>query len=338
MLKFINGVIYFFNWIAAFSLFFSFAIPYLPPSKFPILSVVSLGVPLLIIVNLIFFLYWILKLNRRLFLSALALVSTFLYFNVFYEFSSEGDTSKYENTLSVLSYNVRMFNEYEEKFYGDVPSMMAEIIKEEDPDIICFQEYFRFNKLEFPGYSYNYQHYRRKKDKWGYAIYSKYPLINTGGFDFPDSGNNTIYADVVKGKDTIRLYNMHLQSHGIIPEVQFLQETDKENLLRHLSRRFKQQEEQIKIILEHKGQTHLPVIMAGDLNNTAFSYNYRKLKEGMNDAFQERGNGLGTTFSFDSFPLRIDFIFTSSKFDVLSFKTLKETFSDHHAIRATIGW
>ena len=49
----------------------------------------------------------------------------------------------------------------------------------------------------------------------GHAIYSKYPLINTHSFNFKDSYNNTIVADVIRGIDTIRVYNLHLQSFSI---------------------------------------------------------------------------------------------------------------------------
>jgi hypothetical protein len=36
---------------------------------------------------------------------------------------------------------------------------------------------------------------------------------------FPNSNNNVIYADIKKGKDIIRVYNMHLQSIKISPDV-----------------------------------------------------------------------------------------------------------------------
>jgi hypothetical protein len=35
----------------------------------------------------------------------------------------------------------------------------------------------------------------------------------------PNSNNNVIYADIKKGKDIIRVYNMHLQSIKISPDV-----------------------------------------------------------------------------------------------------------------------
>ena len=70
----------------------------------------------------------------------------------------------------------------------------------------------------------------------------------------------------------------------------------------------------------------------------AFDSNWIAPLGPMVDAFEARGGGLGTTFSFDSYPMRIDYIFTSTKMDVIRFETIKKTFSDHYPITATLGW
>lgn len=336
--RFFQRVVFVINLGAALLMVVAFVLPYLPPSRYPIISILSLAVPVLIIINIIFAIYWLLLLNWRFLASFIVLTISFFYFNVFYEISSEGDPSEYEHSLSILSYNVRLFNAFEKKDFGDVAAIFSDIIIEKDPDIIFIQEYYDKHNVDLSAYPYKFVKFKRKSAKLGHAIFSKYPLIHTGDFNFKDSGNNALYADVVKGKDTLRLYNLHLQSFGIIPEVKFLQEMDKERLARRVSTNFKKQETQIRQVLEHKSKCEYPVILCGDFNNTPFSYTYRKLKENMQDSFRERGNGLGTTFWFDFFPLRIDYIFTSPDFDVLTFDTEKETFSDHHAIHATIGW
>ena len=336
--KFFNRIIYWVNLIVAFLLLSSFIIPYLPPSRFPTIALLSLLVPLLIILNIIFAIYWAFQLRRRFFISAVVIVITYFYFNAFYKISSEGDPSEYKNTLTIMSYNVRLFNAYEKKPVGDVAKTMKAYFETENPDVICFQEYYKSNKVDFSLYPYRYEHFKTPKMKLGNAIFSKYPLINKGSFDFKNTGNNTIYADVVKGEDTLRVYSVHLQSIGILPEVQFLQDEDNTKLRNKFVSAFEKQQSQINAIQSHKQKTKNPVIICGDFNNTPFSYSYRKMKGTMRDAFKERGNGLGTTFLFDRFPLRIDYILTSEELDVVSFKTLKNTFSDHYAIRATLGW
>ncbi len=336
--KFFNTIVYWINLIMAFLLLLSFAIPYLPPSRFPTLSMLSLLVPLLILLNIIFAVYWALQLHRRFFLSAIVVVISYFYFNAFYKISSEVDSSEYKNTLTVMSYNVRLFNEYEKKPLGDVVQTMKAYIEAENPDVICIQEYYKPNGVDFSSYAHRYEHFKSPKIKLGIAIFSKYPLLNKGAFDFEKTGNNTIYADVVKGKDTLRVYSAHLQSIGILPEVQILEDVDNIKLRKKFSDAFEKQQFQIDAIQDHKQKTKYPVIICGDFNNTPFSYSYRKMKGTMKDAFKERGNGMGTTFLFDKFPLRIDYILVSEELEVTSFKTLKNTFSDHYAIRATFGW
>lgn len=338
MRKFLNKMIYWGNLLAATLLLISFILPYLAPKTFPTLSLLSLFVSLLIIINIGFAIYWAFQFRRRFFLSFTVLLFSYFYFNVFYEISSEGDASQYKNTLNVLSYNVRLFNAYEKNPDTDAIEIFSKILTEQKPDVVCVQEYYKINKIDFSAYPHKYIHFKTKEGKLGHAIFSKYPLVNPGAFDFKNTYNNTLYADVVKGKDTIRIYSVHLQSLGIIPRVSFLQESDNEKLRKRISLAFEKQQSQIEAIIEHKQKTSHPVLICGDFNNTPFSYSYRLLKDDMVDAFRQRGNGLGTTFKFEKFPMRIDYILASEDLEVLSFETLTKTFSDHYAVRATIGW
>lgn len=338
MRKSINKFIYWGNLLVAVLLLVSFILPYLPPKSFPTLSLLSLVVSLLIVVNIGFAIYWAVQFRRRFFISFTVLFISYFYFNVFYEVSSDGDISKYENTLDVLSYNVRLFNAYEKNPETDAAQIISEILTNENPDVFCVQEYYKPNKIDFSNYPYQYINFKSEKAKLGHAIFSKYPLINTGGFDFEDTYNNTLYADILKGNDTIRIYSVHLNSLGVLPQFSYLQNTDNYKLRRRITNALKKQQNQVEIILEHKRKTKHRVIVCGDFNNTPFSYSYRKLKDDMKDSFRERGNGLGTTFKFEGYPMRIDYIFASKGLDIISFETMTKTFSDHYAVRATMGW
>jgi hypothetical protein len=50
--------------------------------------------------------------------------------------------------------------------------------------------------------------------KTGQAIFL-FPIIDQGNIVFPNSNNNVIYADIKKGKDIIRVYNMHLLKYRL---------------------------------------------------------------------------------------------------------------------------
>ena len=344
--SFFVKITFWLNSIAVFLLLVSFILPYLPPKKFPTISLLSLAVSPLIVINIVFALYWLLRGKKQLFLSLTVLIIAYFFFNPFVKFSSEGKLDEQNNTVSIMSYNVRLFNAYEKNPKKDASEIISDLLETQKPDIICIQEYYRDNDVNFSSYPFKYIHFKKTIDKngitkehvLGHAILSKYPLINTGAFDFDKTYNNSIYADVVKGNDTIRVYNLHLKSLGILPTVTYLQEGDKEKLRKRMSDSFIGQQEQMETILAHKATSPFPVLLCGDFNNTPFSYVYRNIQNGMNDAFLKRGNGLGTTYLFDSYPMRIDYVFASEDFEVLKFETVKKSFSDHYPLTVTVGW
>ena len=338
--------IFWINSIAAFFLVVSFVLPYLAPKSYPTVSLLSLIVSPLIFLNIIFALYWLLRGKIKLLLSTGVLIMAYFFFNPFIEFSSEGDASKFESTLKVMSYNVRLFNAYEENSTVNVSETISEILESKNPDVVCIQEYYRDHKIDFSEYPFQYIHFRNKKDKagvlkehnLGHAILSKYPIVNRGAFHFKGTFNNSLYVDIIKAQDTIRVYNLHLQSMGILPKVSYLQEASTRRLLGRMSDGFIGQQTQIQELLAHKATSPYPVLVLGDFNNTPFSYVYREMNKNMKDAYLERGNGLGTTYLFDSYPMRIDYILASERVDIVNFETIKKTFSDHYPIIATVGW
>jgi len=231
-----------------------------------------------------------------------------------------------------------LFNAYEDNPASEeVSKTFSEIIKEEKPDIISVQEYYAKNKVDFSEYPYQFINFK-EKNKLGHAIFSKYPIVNQGAFNFSETSNNAIYADIVKNEDTLRVYNVHLQSMGIKPRVSYLQENDRTRIRKRIGDAFVKQEEQIAEIKAHKAKSPYKTLLMGDFNNTAFSYVYKSMTADMQDAFLKKGNGIGTTFKFDFYPMRIDFIMTSDDFEVLKFNTIDQSFSDHFPISVTIGW
>jgi len=334
----ITKLLFWGNSLVAFFLLLSFVLPYLPPSKFPTLSLLSLLVSPLIALNIFFAIYWLIRMKRKFLVSTVILVIAYFYFNPFFEISTEKDASEYNKTIRILSYNVRLFNAYEDNPASEeVSKTFLEIIEEEKPDVISIQEYYLQNKIDFSEYPYQFINFK-KENKLGHAIFSKYPIVNKGAFDFSDTSNNTIFADIVKNEDTLRVYNLHLQSMGIKPRVSYLQENDKTRLRKRIADAFVKQEGQVAMIKEHKEKSPYKTLVMGDFNNTSFSYVYKSLTVDMQDAFLKRGNGIGTTFKFDFYPMRIDFIMNSNDFEVLKFNTMEKSFSDHFPVSATLGW
>ncbi len=333
-----NRILYWINLVVAFLLVVCFILPFIPPKSFPTISLLSLAVFPLLILNFSFVIYWLFKLKQKIVISLIVLIIAHFHFGSFFQFSSESKISNSENSLRVLSYNVHLFNAYEENPQPKiVAETFSEILTSQQPDIICIQEFYAENEVDFSAYPYQYIYYRNS-ERLGHAILSKYPFLNKGSFDFENTGNNALYVDVIKDKDTLRVYNLHLQSLGIASSISSLQEGDKEKFIKRTSNAFKKQQEQAEIIKKHQQASKYPVLLCGDFNNTPFSYVYHNLSDNLKDAFIEKGNGIGTTYLFDSFPTRIDYIMSSEELNVVSFENINTTFSDHYPVSARVEW
>ncbi|NJX16511.1 endonuclease/exonuclease/phosphatase family protein [Tamlana crocina] len=335
-LSFLNKIIYWVNVLVALLLLFSFVLPFLPPKTFAILAVVNLGVSLLIILNVLFFLYWLVKIKKQFLLSLTVLVIGYFSFGSLYKFSASKKI-EHPNNFRVMNYNVRLFNLYEWIPEKGVETKITDFIKKEAPDVLCLQEYHPHKNIDLSFFNHKFEKLSGNKAKYGQAIFSKFPIVNSGSIEFPNTANNAIFADVVNGKDTIRVYNIHLESLRINTNAESLQKEDSERLLNRVSTSFKMQQSQAELFLEHKAQCPYKMVICGDFNNTAFSYVYRQIKGDLNDAFKEAGNGFGRTYDFKFFPVRIDFILTDEAFAVNGFKTYDQHFSDHYPIRTTLS-
>jgi len=331
----INKIIFLLNSIAATLLLLSFLLPFIPPKTFAVLSVLSLGVPFFIFINILFFLYWLIKLKEQFIISLVVLLIAYLFFGSLYKISSIEESTT-ENSISVMNYNVRLFNLYNWIEEDNIELKIVDLIKAESPDVLSIQEYNPHKKVNLSFYKYKYENLSGTKTKYGQAIFSKYPIINSGSIDFPNTSNNAIFADIVKGNDTIRIYNIHLESMRIDAKTQHFNEEESERLLKRVAKTFKMQQSQAELFLEHKNESSYKVIVSGDFNNTEFSYAYKQIKGDLNDAFKVAGSGFGSSYVVEFFPVRIDFILADKDFIIKSFKTFDKKYSDHYPIKALI--
>jgi endonuclease/exonuclease/phosphatase family metal-dependent hydrolase len=324
--------------------FIAYVLPFLAPKIFPILSVLTLFMPLFFLLNGLFFLYWAIQFKKRMFLSGLVLLMGITFINKFYKFSSI-ETPEDNKDFVVMSYNVRLFNLFKWLDKEDVPGIILGFINDKNPDILCIQEFSSSTDIDLKLYRYKYILMEGNKIKTGQAIFSKFPIISQGNIVFPNSNNNVIYADIKKGKDIIRVYNMHLQSIKITPDVNEISENidvmDKDKsqmLLKRIAKAFKQQQQQAEIFKEHEKKCEYPIIICGDMNNSAFSYVYRSIKGTLKDSFEEAGKGFGQTYKFKYYPTRIDYIFADEKMTVKKFESFSDfENSDHYPIMAKMS-
>lgn len=99
--------------------------------------------------------------------------------------------------------------------------------QENPSDIKCFQEFYQDfttpsrNALKQISNNGAYEHAyfaangNEKKKSYGIAIFSKFPIINSGKVFDNKRNNGAMFADIKINEDTIRVYNTHLESMNI---------------------------------------------------------------------------------------------------------------------------
>ena len=221
--KWTDKLIFLVNSVLAFLLLLSYSLPYISPSTFPLLSVLSLAVPLLLIINGCFLLYWTARLKKQLLLSLLILLLGLSHLKSLYKFGGNTTATKTDQ-LTVLSYNVHQFDRFDWiKDNKAVGKDISDFVKSQDPVIFCAQEFYYSPKIDFSHFKYKYIDFNNNTNEVGQAIYSQLPIINKGTLKFERTANNAVFVDVLYQKDTIRVYNVHFQSHRINPNAKALQ-------------------------------------------------------------------------------------------------------------------
>lgn len=163
-----------------------------------------------------------------------------------------------------------------------------------------------------------------------------------------------MFADVVINRDTIRLYNLHLESiHFGSEDYTFYShltepdnETDIENvhlkegskrLLWKLRRAFVLRSSQVEMLYKHLAASPYPVVLAGDFNDTPSSYTYHQLTRNLHDSYIDAGSGFLESTYAGKFPnFRIDYILYSSQFRSAFYQKFDVSLSDHYPITSTL--
>jgi len=331
--NFWNKIIVFVNSILAILLLLSYLLPYISPETVPIFTIISLAVPVLLALNIFFIIYWIIKLKKYFTISLISIILGIGYISNIYKFSEK--KIFLNDDLKVMSYNVRLFNHYNWSTDSTIVKKISSFISEKEPDVLSIQEYYDAESLQL---KYPYQFIKTKSNfnKFGLAIFSKFKIINSGSLDLKESANNIIYTDILKDKDTIRVYNIHLESLKMNTSQENFGTKNSNKLLEQMEASFQKQAKQVELFLQHEKKWDGKKILCGDFNNTAFSWVYKELSNEKQDAFKEAGKGLGKTFNY-WYPLRIDFILTDANFDINNFKTFDIPYSDHYPILARLN-
>ncbi len=351
------------NWILALVLILTYVSVHISPVFFWPMAFLGLLFPFLLIVNMALAIYWI---SRRNWFFLVSLVVLLLgvqpiakVYQMDYFSGSDERELKPDKALTMLSYNVRIFNLLGKNQFGDDQKALLAFIRQQDPDILCFQEFYINAHKQFtmdtlkrylPGLRYHHIFWlsQGRHFKYGIATFSKYPIVKKGRVDFGESLNAAIYSDILMDKERIRIYNNHLQSirfnrnnYRFISNQRAFDDLTRLKEIRDIMDRLKdafiKRSQQAEKISSSINRSSYPVLVCGDFNDTPVSYTYHAISSGLKDAFVEAGSGVGLTYQGKFPSYRIDYIFYDKHFRIYDFAIMQKPFSDHYPIKASLS-
>ena len=259
--------------------------------------------------------------------------------------------------IKLMGYNIFAHADYEERM------KVLDTIKHEAPDVLCLME---FNPMRDPelferelGDMYPYRMIGDDLTRWTRSaayILSRYPLKKISVEKISNKKDrhvNFIFVEMNVNGRIVNLVNYHLITVGHrIARAAWDKFSSREQVEKATSTEAaidEEKYEQVQYLIDKISTFREPTILCGDLNDTPNSRAYHVLDTRFINTFSQKGWGLGSSFgkswlmrrfrkvprmsSFTRDVMRIDHIFVSSDFEVVSSKVIGDAEgSDHKPI------
>src|SRR5258706_6438213 len=219
------------NIIVVFFFLLSCLAPYLNPQKWWFISFLGLAFPFLLLIVVLIIAGWLILFKYRFALiNVLVFLLSFKSIIVFFSFHRPGafNYKKEPGSIRVATWNVDRFIEMKRNNNkgSQVRLKMFDLIKQQDADVLCLQEFHTSTLPDFYdnitpiqkelGYPYFYFSFDTDGDSLFYSsiIFSRYPVVDSGLIRYPRPTlpDVLLHADIKVNNDTIRIYTTHLQS------------------------------------------------------------------------------------------------------------------------------
>lgn len=339
------------NVLLIFLTLFSYLSPYIHPGGFWPFSILGLLYPVLLALLVLSAGIWLLQRRSYALFSLGCILLGWGHFTSFVGIHlGNGPPADDEETITVMSYNVFQFvnrdkDRKERRWQED--EVLA-FLGENQPDIWCIQEFPTSDWKTDPYYEiitgktplkYGWREQRR-----GLALFSRWPIkvVKTTYFKNRNYVNGYLIADLEIDGQTYRMFNIHLQSNAVsrladeVANNGHLREKKTWMQIKDMIGQYRRttavRSDQALEIRKHIEESPHPIILCGDFNDVPLSYAYHTLSKGLNDSFQKRGRGLGTTFRGSLPALRIDYILSSPLLEPVSCRILSNKRSDHYPV------
>lgn len=302
------------------------------PNTMGYVSAFSMAYPVMFVLLLFTFLFWIFTHRMFLLISLVALVATVSQIMTFFPLHFNNyDEVKTSDRFTLMSYNAKHMSitDDENRIVG-----VIEDILEYNPDFVCLQEGQTYVKMNQRGI--NEDLLARMKARYPYDYASNF--MNICGFlskkpvslVLSEGDDGYFNLEVFKTealKGTAYILNTHLESIGLTDSDKelYLKLTDKKvensslrgvrsRLLSKLivaAKKRSHQAERIRAVADSLSiaDPKAKIFICGDFNDPPYTYSYLTINGDMSDAMKDAGLGYSNTYHDSRFYFRIDHIF-----------------------------
>lgn len=334
------------------------------PAEVKNLALFSLTIPFAIVVNIFFVIFWLFTAKKiRSLFSVIALLICYKLITIVFglNYRAKHDWEPAKDRVKIMTWNVHGMGLFNKPLNKEDKDKIADVIKNESPDIVCLPEYAilrdggmtKYTKKmakdnKFVDYWFNMDNTYGYHVQLGTMVFSKYPLLN---FKANDLGNliYLVQADVkLNGGKMMRLYFVHLYSFNLsdndrnyIEDVRAGETEVKQDIgvsktfISKFNRSWAIRAKEADSIASIISKSPYPVFICGDFNDLPGSYTYTKIKGDLRDVFSDKGTGLGRTYNQIFRTLRIDHMFyNEDALELLAYRSYFNTMSDHNPVVA----
>lgn len=350
MKKFLRIILLIINLFFALALVLSTLAGTLVPSRFVYVSILSYGYLLLLLANVLFIVVWLCLSRWEFLLSVAAIAVRFSFVGLFFQMGGTTEVAPADNQLKVMTFNAHGFLGLDSDTLMTADSgarAFLRIVDAEDPDVLCLQEFFSpyrillADSLKARGFTSSFGVHGHNPNS-PQMLFTRCRLVQGVEMD----GKSKFYADIEKNGHKVRVCVVHLDSYQLSEKdregFERLTHAKPDSTTRGLLGKFaetarRHEEEWKEELLPLIEKTEIPIIIAGDFNDTPASYIYQQITRHLTDSYVEEGSGFGTTYHGPYPAFRIDYVFHSPALQTLSYKRIKTNISDHYPIVVTLS-
>lgn len=305
----------------------------------------------LMTVNLLLLLWAFKRRSKSFIIPLLALIPSFFFIGRYVQLGTDNSDNQpvKGDVVKVLSWNVGRFalHDIGAGINGteECIDSIFSFIRQQDPDIICLQEFSipnaekvkEYLKDRFKGYTAEYYLFPQAHHSFGNLTLSRLPVEGKGRIRFEESANLAIYTDHVAGDRHFRVYNCHFESYNIsvtrlVKAMAMRDSTVMAQTGDKVKRSITRRPKQVDQVFDDIESCPLEAFVCGDFNDNPMSYTYYRMTRDRKDAFVEAGKGFGATYSLLWPVLRIDYILFPEGCSAISHQIPRIPYSDHYPV------